>query len=223
MEKIDPSLSKEKRILIAAEQVFSRKGYAQATLDEIINIADTGKGTVYKYYKNKENLFYTLIKGKNDVLVEELQQAVETSEGFCNQFLAYLKTFIPFLLSNKVLWSVTMFEIMAEQAGWRLRWNPDTRDYEMEVLWGKGPSQEEIAEKVRYAEVLRAEIEILEYLLRDSIEAGYLQPIPDLQMMTQNIYFSVCMMCFQGVVTLENLDSYIEGMLDRFLYGHLVR
>ena len=44
--------TKEQRIMEAAEQVFSRKGYREATLDEIIRIADTGKGTVYKYYKN---------------------------------------------------------------------------------------------------------------------------------------------------------------------------
>ena len=55
MVKINSSLSKEKRILKAAEKVFSHKGYSQATLDEIIKIADTGKGTVYKYYKNKES------------------------------------------------------------------------------------------------------------------------------------------------------------------------
>ena len=54
-------LSKEQRILKAAEQVFSRKGYTDATLDEIIKIADTGKGTVYKYFGNKDFLFYTLI------------------------------------------------------------------------------------------------------------------------------------------------------------------
>ena len=74
MVKINASLSKEKRILKAAEQVFSHKGYTQATLDEIIQIADTGKGTVYKYYKNKENLFYTLVEAKN----RKLMKAMET-------------------------------------------------------------------------------------------------------------------------------------------------
>jgi len=49
--------SKKLRILQAAEIIFSRKGYVQATLDEIIELADTGKGTVYKYFGNKDNLF----------------------------------------------------------------------------------------------------------------------------------------------------------------------
>jgi AcrR family transcriptional regulator len=41
---------KKERILAAAEEVFSKRGYTQSTLDEIIKIADTGKGTVYKYF-----------------------------------------------------------------------------------------------------------------------------------------------------------------------------
>ena len=223
MDTINPGLSKEKRILMAAEQVFSRKGYTQATLDEIIRIADTGKGTVYKYYKNKENLFYTLIKEKNDVLIAELQKTYEDHEEFVDSFMAYQRVFIPFLLENKVLWSVTMFEIMAEQAGWRLRWDSQKQDYRMEVLWGKGPSQGEIAVKIRYAEILRQEIVILEQIFQKAIEKHFLLPIPDLPMMTQNIYFTICMMCFQGVVTKDNMEAFMKHVLDRFLYGHVAR
>jgi len=220
LDTIDQTLSKEKRILMAAEQVFSRKGYTQATLDEIIRIADTGKGTVYKYYKNKENLFYTLVKEKNDGLLMGLKNAVAGQEGFVDKFTAYQKVFVTFLLNNKVLWSVIMFEIMAEQAGWRLRWDSRKHDYNMEVLWGKGPTKEEIAIKVRYAEILRQEIVILEKIFQEGLDSHFLMPIPDLPMMVQNIYFSVCMMCFQGVVTAENQENFFDHLINRFLYGH---
>ena len=55
MTVIDATLPKKDRILIAAEDVFSRRGYTKATLDEIIALADTGKGTLYKYFGNKDN------------------------------------------------------------------------------------------------------------------------------------------------------------------------
>ena len=55
MESKGKLVPKNERILRAAEAVFSKKGYRQATLDEIVKIADTGKGTVYKYFNNKEN------------------------------------------------------------------------------------------------------------------------------------------------------------------------
>ena len=44
MMKINSSLSKEKRILKAAEKVFSHKGYSQATLDEIIRSQIRARG-----------------------------------------------------------------------------------------------------------------------------------------------------------------------------------
>lgn len=117
MVKINASLSKEKRILKAAEQVFSHKGYTQATLDEIIQIADTGKGTVYKYYKNKENLFYTLVEAKNRKLMKAMETAVEEGETFSDQFRGYVEAFLHFLEKNETLWSVILFELLNQQAG----------------------------------------------------------------------------------------------------------
>ena len=46
--QINAKLSKDKRIEIAAEEIFSKYGYEKATLDQIISLADVGKGTVYK-------------------------------------------------------------------------------------------------------------------------------------------------------------------------------
>ncbi len=62
-KKIDISdySSKRQQILDAAVYVFSRKGYHIATVDEVVALADIGKGTVYNYLVNKEQLFYTLI------------------------------------------------------------------------------------------------------------------------------------------------------------------
>lgn len=42
MESKGKLVPKNERILRAAEAVFSKKGYRQATLDEIVKIADTG-------------------------------------------------------------------------------------------------------------------------------------------------------------------------------------
>ena len=57
MTAIDASLPKKERILIAAEDVFSRRGYTKATLDEIIALADTGKGTLINTSAIKTTFF----------------------------------------------------------------------------------------------------------------------------------------------------------------------
>ena len=44
-------------ILDAAEEVFFTKGFNLATMDEVAEQAELSKGTLYLYFKNKEDLF----------------------------------------------------------------------------------------------------------------------------------------------------------------------
>src|SRR5437762_13818789 len=47
-------------ILDAAEKIFDTKGFALATMDDIARDAELAKGTVYLYYKSKEELLIGL-------------------------------------------------------------------------------------------------------------------------------------------------------------------
>lgn len=106
MTAIDASLPKKERILIAAEDVFSRRGYTKATLDEIIALADTGKGTLYKYFGNKDNLFYTLIEEKHSHLMDELHSLTAQQPDIRGKLQAYLNCMLKFLRTNKGLWLI---------------------------------------------------------------------------------------------------------------------
>lgn len=57
--KINPENMEDRRrsILDAAEQVFGERGYAQSTMDEVATLAGISKGSVYNYFKNKQELF----------------------------------------------------------------------------------------------------------------------------------------------------------------------
>lgn len=49
-------------ILRAAEKLFAEKGYHQTSMEEIGDLAEVSPGTVYFYFKNKEDLLITLLK-----------------------------------------------------------------------------------------------------------------------------------------------------------------
>ncbi|NLW44599.1 MAG: TetR/AcrR family transcriptional regulator [Syntrophomonadaceae bacterium] len=53
---------KRERILEAAQTVFARKGYYQAKIEEIAELAGVGKGTVYEYFVSKEELYKEMFK-----------------------------------------------------------------------------------------------------------------------------------------------------------------
>lgn len=53
---------KRERILEAAQVVFARKGYYQAKMEEIADLAEVGKGTVYEYFASKQELYKEMFK-----------------------------------------------------------------------------------------------------------------------------------------------------------------
>jgi TetR/AcrR family transcriptional regulator, fatty acid metabolism regulator protein len=50
---------KAARILSAAEKVFGEKGYDQSTIQDVVEEANVAEGSVYWYFKNKEELLYS--------------------------------------------------------------------------------------------------------------------------------------------------------------------
>jgi TetR/AcrR family fatty acid metabolism transcriptional regulator len=86
--KQDSKAERRTEILQAARQVFARKGYEPATLEAVAREAGLAKGTLYLYFKNKEDLyFHTLLH-----LVESLQACilgqVERSAGALDKMRA---------------------------------------------------------------------------------------------------------------------------------------
>ena len=95
--------NKRQQILQAAYVVFSRKGYHRATVDEIIALADTGKGTVYNYFVNKEQLFYTLIKEYSTPFQVTLEGIVNSMEPPFQKVETIIKAFLEFYVKTSVV------------------------------------------------------------------------------------------------------------------------
>ena len=113
MAPTDDSRNKRQHILDAAHQVFSRKGFNRATVDEIIALADTGKGTVYNYFNNKEQLFFTLIKERSASFEAGLSSLVESAAPPSEKVATLIRLFIRYYLANADLWRVMMHEMRA--------------------------------------------------------------------------------------------------------------
>ncbi len=65
-----------RRLLRAAERLFFLNGFERTTLEEIAETAGFSKGAVYSNFKNKDELFFTLMEGH----ITERLQIVEDSE-----------------------------------------------------------------------------------------------------------------------------------------------
>jgi len=63
---------KQRQILGAAMSVFARYGYQRASIEQIAEAAGIAKGSLYQYFKNKEELFFMLF----EFSAEQAMQAV---------------------------------------------------------------------------------------------------------------------------------------------------
>jgi len=65
---------KRQRILQAAVQAFSEKGYSKATIAEIAHKAGVADGTVYEYFENKEDVLLSIAEERFREHLEQLKQ-----------------------------------------------------------------------------------------------------------------------------------------------------
>lgn len=217
-----PDKTKDQRILEVADQVFSQKGYTEATLDEIIKIADTGKGTVYKYFKNKENLFYTVVNGKNKPFVEKLKKAVDENDNFEDKLRSYIYVLIEFLKKNIVLWQVVMFELLGSSKGWNVI-RLENGTYDVVARWGAAPTEEEKEIVIKYFSVLLSEINILEGILKEAVEKGIIKDIGDEKAFTlwaSHLFGGISMTVFHSTEVHVDGQKIARLITERFMHGH---
>ncbi|KXT85460.1 Transcriptional regulator, TetR family [Streptococcus sp. DD11] len=74
-KKQQASLETSKKILAIARQHFSLKGYAEASLEEIVDELGMTRGALYHHFKNKKALFLAVL----EEVQSELGQHVEAS------------------------------------------------------------------------------------------------------------------------------------------------
>ena len=70
-------IKSKKRILDAAMRVFAEYGYAKANMRMIAKASNISTGGLYLYFKNKEDLYLTLMKSKMDDFAVRTMESVK--------------------------------------------------------------------------------------------------------------------------------------------------
>jgi AcrR family transcriptional regulator len=67
------AVNRKQQIIDAATKSFSLFGYKATTMDQVAKLANVGKGTIYTFFKNKEELFDEIVS----TLILEMKEAAE--------------------------------------------------------------------------------------------------------------------------------------------------
>ena len=91
-------IESKKRIIDAALKLFSEYGYSKASMRMIANASGISVGGLYLYFKNKDELYLTLIKSRLDELADmtrkslkDIDDPADAVSKFISLHLAYAK------------------------------------------------------------------------------------------------------------------------------------
>jgi TetR/AcrR family transcriptional regulator len=83
-------------IIDAAEKVFFSKGMENATMDEVAEKAELSKGTLYLYFKNKEELLHGIVARGLEILLKMFHTAVKKEEKGIDKIKAIGRAYTEF-------------------------------------------------------------------------------------------------------------------------------
>ncbi|OCA87393.1 TetR/AcrR family transcriptional regulator [Pseudobacillus wudalianchiensis] len=76
------AVDRKKQIVEAATKSFSLFGYKATTMDQVAKLANVGKGTIYTFFKNKEELFDEIVQTLIIEMREAAEKAIDPSKTF---------------------------------------------------------------------------------------------------------------------------------------------
>ncbi len=107
---------KRESIIQAAIEVFSKKGFQAATISEIAQRAHVADGSIYQYFKNKEDLFFSIPVEKTKEFRTQLELHLEGISGAFNKIRKFVWYFLYFFKMNPEYGRILMLEMRVSKS-----------------------------------------------------------------------------------------------------------
>jgi AcrR family transcriptional regulator len=88
-------------ILDAARKLFARKGFNEASVDEIAQAAGVAKGTVYLYYPSKRELYWEALRCGLVSMCEDLEKQVQAAGSTESKIRAFMTAKLHYFEENR--------------------------------------------------------------------------------------------------------------------------
>lgn len=104
---------RKEQILTASIKVFSRHGYQDTDVEKIANLAGLGKGTVYRYFQSKENLFLSTLEWGLNSLKHDIWAAIAKVDDYLDRVKVALATHLNFFEKHR-----DFFRLLVQERAW---------------------------------------------------------------------------------------------------------
>jgi TetR/AcrR family fatty acid metabolism transcriptional regulator len=113
---LSKKIIKRDSIIKAAIEVFSRKGFQPAGISEIAQRAGVADGTIYQYFKNKEDLFFSIPIEKTREFRSQVELHLEGITGALNKIRKFVWYFLYFFRTNPEYGRLLMLEMRVSKS-----------------------------------------------------------------------------------------------------------
>jgi AcrR family transcriptional regulator len=193
--------SRPKELLSAALDVFVERGFAATKLDDVARKAGVSKGTLYLYFKNKEDLFKAVVR---ETVVPNIVQSEKLLAEYQGETKELFKELIQYW--HKQMSALSMAGIC-------------------KLMFAEASNFPELA-SFYHAEVIQRHEQMMTQLLQRGMNRGEFRPL-DLSVMPKIIAAPMLMLtlwtksfcvCEEHVIDTEKyLEAYIETILSGLL------
>ncbi|MED4203131.1 TetR/AcrR family transcriptional regulator [Neobacillus mesonae] len=126
MKKSKP---KYMQIIDAAVIAIAENGYHQAQVSKIAKQAGVADGTIYLYFKNKEDILISLFEEKMGSFIEEIDNLIAGKQTATEKLLMMVETHFELLSRDHHLAIVTQLELRQSNKELRLKINEVLKGY----------------------------------------------------------------------------------------------
>lgn len=120
---------KYKQIIDAAVIAIAENGYHQAQVSKIAKQAGVADGTIYLYFKNKEDILISVFQEKMGVFVDNLQDIIKNGSSSSEKLAQMIENHFKVLSDDRHLATVTQLELRQSNKEIRLKINTILKEY----------------------------------------------------------------------------------------------
>lgn len=129
MNALKKEKPKYKQIIDAAIIVIAENGYHQSQVSKIAKQAGVADGTIYLYFKNKEDILISVFEEKMEVFAENLKQIIEIDTSASEKLYKMIENHFSVLAGDHHLATVTQLELRQSNLALRIRINAILKNY----------------------------------------------------------------------------------------------
>jgi AcrR family transcriptional regulator len=110
-------IQKKNRIFSATIEVFAEEGYHKATMDKIATLSGVAKGSVYRYFKSKDDLLEQLISSKFKEILAHIAEIYSKNSDILQEIQEMIEFWVGYIEDNHELYRLIQNRAIFQRTG----------------------------------------------------------------------------------------------------------